>query len=278
MESEKQGVFDKLEAFYLSAMRKALLVFSTILFAYAVVVGVSSLYKVTRSADDVVEAKSDVKTADIIPAQSSTSSAAQDASLSAGSQSTTEQKSPFAEHASRMFAIWQTNFEFHKKAGDPKLSESEFADWYNGAWYNFDKPEWCSSEECTDAEVDAFKSDLTLAEAAISAAGGDAGLNGRMSAASSGQKGGYDNVFVDLNRNFWAKLSEVRQANREEAAAKRAEIAAGKVAGSLGLVTAGWAFVAFISLMFSFLLVAVERHQRKMAGDIEQIKANLKDD
>ena len=63
-----------------------------------------------------------------------------------------------------------------------------------------------------------------------------------------------------------------------ERAAKRAEIAAGKVAGSLGLVTAGWAFVAFISLMFSFLLVAVERHQRKMAGDIEQIKANLKDD
>jgi hypothetical protein len=30
--------------------------------------------------------------------------------------------------------------------------------------------------------------------------------------------------------------------------------------------------------MFAFLLVAVERHQRKMAGDIEKIKANLQDE
>lgn len=278
MENEKKGVFDKLEAFYLSAMRKALLVFSTILFAYAAVVGISSLYKVSRSADGVEEAKPDVKTADIIPVQSSTKSVDQNTSTSGENSSQKDEKSPFDEHASRMFTIWQTKFEIHKKVSDPKLSESEFTNWYQNAWYNFDKPEWCSNEDCTDAELETFKSDLGLAETAISAAGEDVNLSARMAAASSGQKDGYDNVFVDLNRNFWAKLKEVRQANREAAATKRAEIAAGKVAGGLGLVTAGWAFVAFISLMFSFLLVAVERHQRKMASDIEQIKANLEND
>jgi hypothetical protein len=278
MDNEKQSVFDKLEAFYLSAMRKALLVFSTILFAYAAVVGISSLYKVSRSADSVEEAKPDVKTADIIPIRPSTASVDQTAATSSGNKFQKDEKSPFDEHASRMFTIWQTKFEIHKKSGDPKLSESEFTDWYEGAWYNFDKPEWCSNEDCTEAELAAFASDLGLAETAISAAGDDASLSARMAATSSGQQDGYDNVFVDLNRNFWTKLSQLRQANREEAAAKRAEIAAGKVAGGIGLVTAGWAFVAFISLMFSFLLVAVERHQRQMASDIERIKANLESD
>lgn len=278
MEKEKRSVFDKLEAFYLSAMRKALLVFSTMFFVYATVVGVSSLYQVTRSADDVVEANSDVQATEIIPVQSSASSVTQSAGTTAAIEAAATQKSPFEEHASRMYAVWTSKFEVHRKASDPTLSESEFTGWYAGAWNNFNKPEWCSGEDCTDAEFEVFKSDLALAETTVSAAAVDSSLVIRMAASSSGQANGYDNVFVDVNRNFWAKLTEKRKANQEAAEVKRAEIAAGKVAGSIGLTTAGWAFAAFISLMFAFLLVAVERHQRKMAGDIEQIKANLKDD
>lgn len=277
MENEKRSMFDKLEIFYLSQMRKALLVFSTVLFVYATVVGVTSLYQVTRSADDVVEANPDVQATDIIPMQSSASSVIQGTESTVSNQPTTTPKTPFEEHASRMYAVWTSKFEVHRKASDPKLSESDFTGWYAGAWDSFNKPEWCSEEECTDDEFEVFKSDLALAETTVSAAAVDPSLKSRMAAASSGQTNGYDNAFVDVNRNFWAKLNEERKANREAAAAKRAEIAAGKVAGGIGLTTAGWAFVAFICLMFAFLLVAVERHQRKMAGDIERIKANLKD-
>ena len=276
MENEKRSMFDKLEIFYLSQMRKALLVFSTVLFVYATVVGVTSLYQVTRSADDVVEANPDVQATDIIPMQSSASSVIQGTESTVSNQPTTTPKTPFEEHASRMYAVWTSKFEVHRKASDPKLSESDFTGWYAGAWDSFNKPEWCSEEECTDDEFEVFKSDLALAETTVSAAAVDPSLKSRMAAASSGQTNGYDNAFVDVNRNFWAKLNEERKANREAAAAKRAEIAAGKVAGGIGLTTAGWAFVAFICLMFAFLLVAVERHQRKLAGDIERIKANLK--
>lgn len=273
---EKLSVFDKLENFYLSAMRKALLVFSTILFVYAAGAGLYSFYKVTRSADDVVEAKPNVSTADIIPSQSSPSSGTQGVAESATEQSSTSKKDPFDVHAARMFSIWQGKFEVHKRKNDPQLSESEFITWYQEAWYNFNTPQWCEEEVCTDPEFEAYEADLAQAETAIAAAADDQILKSRMAAATSGQSDGYDNVFVDLNRNFWDKLTEQRRINQEAAAAKRAEIAAGNVAGSLGLVTAGWAFAAFISLMFAFLLVAVERHQRKMAGDIERIKAKLK--
>ena len=278
MENEKRSVFDKLETFYLSAMRKALLVFSTVLFVYATVVGVSSLYQVTRSADDVVEANPDVQATDIIPVQSSASSATESAGTNAAIEAAATQKSPFEEHASRMYAVWTSKFEVHRKASDPKLSESDFTGWYAGAWESFNKPAWCPEEECTDDEFEVFKSDLALAETTVSAAAVDPSLKSRMAAASSGQTNGYDKVFVDLNRNFWAKLNEERKANKEAADAKRTEIAAGKVAGGIGLTTSGWAFAAFISLMFSFLLVAVERHQRQMASDIERIKANLQSD
>jgi hypothetical protein len=194
----KHSVFDKLEAFYLSAMRKALLVFSTILFVYAAVVGVSSLYKVTRSPEDVVEASPDVKPSDIIPAQSSASSATQDASSPVSSETSSTQKSPFDEHASRMFAIWTSKFEIHKKSSDPKLSESEFINWYQGAWDSFQKPQWCSSEDCTDAEFEVFTSDLALAENTVSSAAEDPSLKSRMSAASSGQTDGL--LLTDMHK------------------------------------------------------------------------------
>ena len=199
MDKEKLGVFDKLESFYLSAMRKALLVFSTILFVYAAGAGLYSLYKVTRSADDVVEAKPIVNTADIIPIQSSKSSSTQGEVAPANDQSSTSEKDPLDGHAFRMFSIWQGKFEVHKRKNDPKLSESEFTNWYKGAWYNFNTPEWCAEDVCTDAEFEVYKSDLVEAETAIANAADDPALKSRMAAAPSGQSDGYDNVFVDLN-------------------------------------------------------------------------------
>lgn len=174
-----------------------------------------------------------------------------------------------------MFEIWAAKFEIHRKAVDPKLTSRDFSEWYNGAWQTFDQPQWCSEEECTDAELQAFEEDLQLAETTIGAAAERQTLRSRMASAVSGGSDAYDRTFVDLNTNFWRELTNERNKNRAAAEAERAEIAAANVAGGVGLISAGWAFGAFISLMFGFLLVAVERHQRKMAHDLDELKSKI---
>jgi hypothetical protein len=174
-----------------------------------------------------------------------------------------------------MFSIWSSKFEVHRKGSDPKLNERDFRNWYSGAFDYFQQPSYCLDDECSEFNESLFNSDLALAETTISAAADNASLKAKMSQASSGTAAGYDETFVSLNRNFWQKLTEERALIKERTAAERAEIEAGKVEGEIGLMTAGWAFVGFISLMFSFLLVAIERHQRKMAADIDHLKASV---
>ena len=275
---QKKSVFDKLEIFYLSALRIFLLVVSTALFAYASIIGISSLYAISRSPESVVEANPKIESSDIIPSDISSTSNTTDQSAQYNSTNNSKNeyvKSTFEQHMDRMFAIWSQKFEIHKKQSDPSLSSEDFSEWYSGAWDSFNKPQWCQEENCTDDELATAESDLKLAETTISEAASDNNLVARMTNAKTGTKDTYDQVFVDLNHNFWATLTKQRIANKEAADAKKAEITASKVAGGVGIATAGWAFAAFISLMFGFLLVAVERHQRKMASDIEEIKVNI---
>lgn len=274
MKVDSPNIFDKLEVFYLSAMRKFLLIISTILFVYASLTGLWSLYQTSRSPENVVDAQPKIESADIIPADVSKSVENQRASQSNG-EIASNQKSPFDLHTSRMFSIWSSKFEVHRKGSDPKLNERDFRNWYSSAFDYFQQPSYCLDDECSEFDESLFNSDLALAETTISAAADNASLKAKMSQASSGTAAGYDETFVSLNRNFWQKLTEERALIKERTAAERAEIEAGKVEGEIGLMTAGWAFVGFISLMFSFLLVAIERHQRKMAADIDHLKASV---
>jgi type VI protein secretion system component VasF len=70
-------------------------------------------------------------------------------------------------------------------------------------------------------------------------------------------------VFQD---RFYKLLQKRRDANRAEAENERASIAAGIVDGKLTLWTALQILAGFIVLMFFFLLIAIERHQRRLAG------------
>lgn len=274
MATESQSIFDKLEVFYLSAMRKFLLIISTILFVYAAWTGLTSLYQTSRSPDNVVEDQPNIASTDIIPADVSRSADSQNA-VQTNDDIAANQKSAFELHTSRMFAIWSSKFEIHRKGSDPKLNERDFGNWYGSAFDYFEQPSYCLDAECSEFDESLFNSDLALAETTISAAADNASLKEKMSQASSGTPSGYDETFVSLNRNFWQKLTEERALIKERAAAERAEIEAGKIEGEAGLMSAGWAFVGFISLMFSFLLVAIERHQRKMAADIDRLKASV---
>ncbi len=67
---------------------------------------------------------------------------------------------------------------------------------------------------------------------------------------------------------YLSKLAEKREANGAEAARARGEIMADNADGPVRLWSALQVIGAFLALMFLFLLIALERHQRKIAAAI----------
>lgn len=71
-------------------------------------------------------------------------------------------------------------------------------------------------------------------------------------------------IFGSFQARYFTLLSERKEANADKAEAERMKILAGNAAGSTALTTAMFVFGAFLLLMFFFLLIAIERHQRRM--------------
>jgi hypothetical protein len=77
-------------------------------------------------------------------------------------------------------------------------------------------------------------------------------------------------IFRAFQDRFFSLLHERRERNRAEAERKREEISFGNLMGKVTLWTALQILAGFLVLMFFFLLIAIERHQRKMVGDVER--------
>lgn len=75
-------------------------------------------------------------------------------------------------------------------------------------------------------------------------------------------------VLKSYQDKYFGLLSERRSANAMKANAEKQEIAAGNVAGWAGLSQSVLIAGAFLVLMFFFLLVAIERHQRRLTSSI----------
>jgi hypothetical protein len=75
----------------------------------------------------------------------------------------------------------------------------------------------------------------------------------------------HSEIFRAFQDKYLTLLHDRRAANVERAAAKRAEIEAGKIAGAASLFTSLQILGGFLVLMFFFLLIAIERHQRRKA-------------
>lgn len=75
----------------------------------------------------------------------------------------------------------------------------------------------------------------------------------------------HSEIFRAFQDKYLTLLHDRRAAHADEAARKRAEIEAGKVAGAASLFTALQILGGFLLLMFFFLLIAIERHQRRMS-------------
>ncbi|HEY0027235.1 MAG TPA: hypothetical protein VGC35_05145 [Allosphingosinicella sp.] len=74
-------------------------------------------------------------------------------------------------------------------------------------------------------------------------------------------------IFRAFQDRFFSLLTERREANRAEAERKRDEIGMGNLMGKLTLWTALQILGGFLVLMFFFLLIAIERHQRRLAAE-----------
>jgi hypothetical protein len=73
-------------------------------------------------------------------------------------------------------------------------------------------------------------------------------------------------IFRAYQDRFYALLAQRRSDNAAEAQARRMGIAEGVIKGKLDLWTALRIAVGFLLLMFFFLLIAIERHQRQRVG------------
>jgi hypothetical protein len=78
----------------------------------------------------------------------------------------------------------------------------------------------------------------------------------------------HSQIFRAFQDRFFALLHERRETNRAEAARKRDEISVGNLVGKLTLWNALKILGGFLVLMFFFLLIAIERHQRRMAREV----------
>ena len=76
-------------------------------------------------------------------------------------------------------------------------------------------------------------------------------------------------LFGAYQDNYLAKLNAKRDESSSNAAEERAERLAANAEGWLGLSNAVWFAGAFIAIMFFFLLIAIERHQRVIAYQVE---------
>jgi hypothetical protein len=72
-------------------------------------------------------------------------------------------------------------------------------------------------------------------------------------------------IFRAFQDRFFDLLQERREANAAKANGERQTILTGIADGKLSLVTALELLAAFLVLMFFFLLIAIERHQRQLA-------------
>ena len=79
----------------------------------------------------------------------------------------------------------------------------------------------------------------------------------------------HSQIFRAFQERYFKLLAERREASAAKAEDERQSILEGFVDGRMSLMTALQVLGAFVALMFFFLLIAIERHQRRLAGEVE---------
>jgi hypothetical protein len=76
-------------------------------------------------------------------------------------------------------------------------------------------------------------------------------------------------IFKAFQDRFFSLLKSRREENAQNAERERQDIVASIADGKLSMVTALQVLGAFLALMFFFLLIAIERHQRRISSRLD---------
>jgi len=272
---QRVGLIDKAEALYLRILRWIAILVATVMLAFATWNGLSSalnyiLSLQTAEAEPVTVTQSDMVSAATPPKQEGTPVR----ELIEAER----QKMPssiYDAHAKKMYQVWKNDFERYRPSGDPALTYADFSDWYqseyiDGTLLKHDVVDWVTGEERA-------KIDLEMSVDALSKAAKDPAIVNRMKAFQVGKSkreywDRYDQTFMRLIDGYWISLKINRDLEASRVAAKRAAIAEKTQKAEISYMAARNALVGFLGLMFFFLVVAMERHQRRIAAQLAHPK------
>lgn len=273
---QRVGIVDKAEALYLRLLRWIAIIVATAMLAFAVWNGLSSAFNYVQTLQAVEVKPVAVTEADMVAAATPSKT---DAARVRATVETEKKKLPpsiYDVHAKKMYKAWKTQFEPYRPKGDPELTFADFSEWYqteyiNGTLRKHDVLDWVLNEDRT-------KADLDMSVEVLAKAAKDPVVVARMKAFQAGKSTNefwdrYDQAFMRLTDGYWVTLKVKRDAEVARVAAKQTELAQKSEAASLSFVEARNALVGFLGLMFFFLIVAMERHQRRIAAELAELKS-----
>lgn len=265
------SVVDKAEALYLRILRWIAIFVATIILAYAAWNGLSSVINYVQTLQTVEVKPVAVTEADMVAAATPPPTDAAPVRATVETESKKLPPSIYDVHAKKMYQVWKAEFEPYRPQSDPALTFADFSEWYqteyiNGTLRKHDVLDWVLYEDRT-------KADLEMSVEVLAKAAKDPAIVVRMKAFQAGKSKNefwdrYDQMFMRLTDGYWVTLKIKRDAEIARAAAGQAELARKSAAAGSSFVQARNALVGFLGLMFFFLIVAMERHQRQIAAEI----------
>lgn len=298
------GFLNRMERVYLAALRTLALVIATLLLLYAAWLGVTGLYKVSRSADLVKETPATVTTEEV----TNIDLKAVQARESKAPDPFKRERAFYQDFRKRYFNLYKTKFAPFLQKDDSKISEQEL----EGKFVYLNN----RLEAIRQGQLNfgADKADLEALLIGMTAAADAKVSQDRLRVYSSAKKSnvsrtitdtrterycsyyGYyieqcitwdtrevpvkrvvtemklpdgvispNDLFAAYHEKYINTLTSHRTDNAAKAESGRSEIIRGNVIGAENLWTALRVVGFFVVLMFLFLLIALERHQRKIA-------------
>lgn len=312
------AALDRAERVYLRVLRAAILVIATLLLLYAAWLALSSLYKMSRSTESVIEETASVQPDEITDAQAP--SAAKIATKNAEPSVDPATRAFYRDFARRYYNLYRTKFEPYRQADDKQLTLEEFDDSFLNTSERLEaatKGNLNFADDQSDLETmlnvmtEAAATPATSERLARYKAARKVPVKRQVERTRTEYRRGWDSsstacsdwyetpygcsvirpvytpytetvtelqfpegtqshtqIFRAFQDRYFNLLEERREANAAKAEHERQDILSGFLEGKLSLMTALQVLAGFMILMFFFLLIAIERHQRRIAADL----------
>lgn len=270
-------IVDRAEALYLRILRWIAIFVATIMLAFASWNGLNSAFNYALSLQTAEYQPVEVTQADMVSAATPPK---EDGAPVRATVETERQKMPpsiYDVHAKKMYQAWKTDFEPYRPNGDPALTFADFSDWYQSEYINGTLRKHNVVDWVLNAEL--AKADMEMSVEVLAKAAKDPAIVARMKAFQEGRSkkefwDRYDQTFMRLIDGYWISLKVKRDIEAGRVTAKRAAIANKAEKASASYMEARNALAGFLGLMFFFLVVAMERHQRRIAIQLAKPKAD----